>query len=65
MKIKRLFIVGVMVVGAFGLMPAPAQADCLDDEVPGTVGDKYLGGTCSGCGWIMINGKMYDLFRCD
>jgi hypothetical protein len=65
MKIKRLFIVGLMAVGAFGVMPGTAHADCLDDTVPTTAGDKYLAGNCSGCGWIMIGGKMYDLFKCD
>ena len=64
MKIKRLFIVGLMVVGTLGLMPAPAQADCLSDKVPTTAGDKYLDDTCSGCGWIMVAGRYIPLFPC-
>ena len=70
LKIKRLFIVGLMVVGAFGLMPAPAHADCLGDDVPTPVSDlttideKYLDNTCSGCGWIMIAGDYIPLFPC-
>ena len=65
MKVKRLLIVGLMAVGAFGVTPGTAHADCADDLVPTTVGDKYLGGTCSGCGWIQVSGQFYRLFHCD
>ncbi|MGH2757281.1 MAG: hypothetical protein ACRDI3_05780 [Actinomycetota bacterium] len=64
MKIKRLFIVGLMVLGAFGVMSGTAHAECLSDKVPGTLDDRYLGDTCSGCGWIMIHGKYIPLFPC-
>ena len=64
MKIKRLFIVGLMVVGTLGLMPAPAQADCLSDKVPAPVSNKVLETTCSGCGWIMVAGRYIPLFPC-
>jgi hypothetical protein len=64
MKIKRLFIVGLMAVGAFGVMPGTAHADCLSDKVPAPVSNKILDSTCSGCGWIMVAGKYIPLFPC-
>ena len=64
MKIKRLFIVGLMALGAFGMMPGTAQADCLSDKVPAPVSNKILDTTCTGCGWIMVAGKYIPLFPC-
>ena len=64
MKIRRLFIVGLLALGAFGVMPGTAHADCLSDKVPTDAGDKYLDDTCSGCGWIMVAGKYIPLFPC-
>jgi len=53
-----------MAVGAFGVMPGTAHADCLGDKVPEGTSNKVLDNTCSGCGWIMINGKYIPLFPC-
>jgi hypothetical protein len=66
MRIKKLWLTGLVGLTAMGVMPLQAQAaECVPNVPNTTVDDKVVGRTCWDCGWIMIRGQSYTLVNCD